>query len=231
MAFEGFPKATLTFLRKVEKNNSRKWFDANRDEYEAKVLEPSREFVKALGHRLDRFDPAIEADPRINGSIRRINRDTRFSKDKSPYKNHLDFYFPHSHFKGRPGYWVRITPRTLGVGAGMHSFDPKLLKKWRDAVADDATGRPLADVLRSLGRTGYEVFGEHYKRVPSGFDAGHARADLLRHNALHVGVDVKHPADLHSERLVSFVFGHFRKLSPVTNWLVNLVDFEPQDDD
>lgn len=230
MAFEGFPKGTLTFLRKIEKNNNRKWFEANRDDYESKVLDPSREFVKALGHRLDRFDPEIEAEPKVNGSIRRLNRDTRFSKDKSPYKNHLDFLFPHQGFKRRPGYWVRITPRTFGVGAGLYGFDSELIKDWREAIGDDGRGRPLADVLRSLERNGYRVYGEHYKKVPRGFDEDHPRADLLRHNSLHVGIEMKHPPELHSEKLISLVFAHVRKLSPVTNWLVDLVDYEPPED-
>jgi uncharacterized protein (TIGR02453 family) len=224
MSFNGFPKGTVTFLRQLEKNNNRKWFEDHRADYERKLVEPAKEFVIELGRRLDRFDRGIETEPRIDGSIRRINRDTRFSKDKTPYKNHLDFYFPHRDFRGRPGYWLRITPKTVGVGAGLHGFDNNLVKKWRDAVVENDTGVPLADVLRRLTKTGYTAYGEHYKRVPAGFDPDHPRAHLLRYKSLHVGADLKHPPELHTAEFVNYVMGHIRRLSPIANWLVALVD-------
>lgn len=223
MAFTGFPKQAITFLRRLEKNNNREWFEAHRPDYEQYVMGPSKEFVAAMGERLDAFDPAIEAEPRVNGSIRRINRDTRFSKDKTPYKNHLDFVFPHGGFKGRPAYWVRISPRQLHVGTGMYQLDPELLAEWRERVGDDDTGKALADALTKLRRAKYGVYGEHYKRVPKGFEADHPREDLLRYSGIHVGMDVPHPDQLSSKALPTYVIGHFKKLRPVTDWLVEMV--------
>jgi uncharacterized protein (TIGR02453 family) len=138
MSFQGFSPQTARFLRDLDKNNTREWFEKHRPGYEEHLMAPAREFVLAMADKLDKFDPAIEATPKVNRSIRRINRDTRFSKDKRPYKNHFDFYFPHSGFKDRPGYWLRITPKQIGIGAGLHSFDDKVLAKWRKAVAADA---------------------------------------------------------------------------------------------
>ena len=220
MSFQGFSPQTARFLRDLDRNNTREWFEKHRPDYEEYVMEPAKAFVLAMAKRLDKFDPAVEATPKVNGSIRRINRDIRFSKDKRPYKNHLDFYFPHRSFKARPGYWLRITPRQVGIGAGLHGFDNGVLKEWRQAVDSDKTGEPLAAALAKLEKAKYNVSGEHYKRVPKGFDPDHPRADLLKYAGIHVGVDVAHPQEFTTKAFPTFLMGHSRKLRPVTDWLV-----------
>src|SRR5438876_5955775 len=90
----GTPAEGIQFLRDLRANNNKAWFDAHRKVYEEYLLEPAKQFVLDAGERLRKIAPGIHAEPRVQGgSILRINRDTRFSKDKSPYKNHLDFFF------------------------------------------------------------------------------------------------------------------------------------------
>ena len=84
--FKGFSKALVQFFRDLKDNNTKPWFDKHRHEYEENVLFPSREFVVAMGKRLRQIAPGVNAIPKVNQSLFRINRDTRFSKDKSPYK-------------------------------------------------------------------------------------------------------------------------------------------------
>jgi uncharacterized protein (TIGR02453 family) len=91
--FAGFPPATLRFLGDLAENNTKAWFDEHRADYESNWVAPAKAFVSAAGEALTDLAPRIEAQPRVNGSIFRVNRDTRFSKDKSPYKDHLDFWF------------------------------------------------------------------------------------------------------------------------------------------
>ena len=88
------------------------------------------------------MSPGIHADPRVNGSIFRINRDTRFSKDKTPYKTHLDLFFWEGEGRSRdcPGFFFRMTPRSVVLGAGFHHFDPERLARFRAAVADEQSG-------------------------------------------------------------------------------------------
>jgi len=88
--FAGFPPEGLAFLDGLARDNTKAYFDAHRATYESALLEPAKAFVVALGEELHtRVSPAIRAEPRVNGSILRINRDTRFSADKTPYKDHL----------------------------------------------------------------------------------------------------------------------------------------------
>ena len=123
-----FPAEPLEFLADLGHHNSKSWFDANRQRYEAAYLDPAKSFVDAIGPQLRELVPGIATEARVNGSIFRINRDTRFSKDKTPYKDHLDFWFWEGQRKtALSGLFLRIAPAAVTVGVGAHGFDPTRL--------------------------------------------------------------------------------------------------------
>ncbi len=128
-SFSGFDPAALGFLRDLGEHNDRAWFEAHRADYEGLVLRPARELVVALGGRLARLAPGVHADPRVNGSILRLNRDARFSADKRPYKTHLDLWFWEGDgpSRGCSGFFLRIEADRVGYGAGMHHFDKEMI--------------------------------------------------------------------------------------------------------
>ncbi len=223
-AFSGFPKQTITFLAGLHAHNAKPWFEAHRDDYQAFYLAPAVAFVEALAPKLRKLDRDVQAEARVNGSIMRINRDTRFSKDKSPYKDHLDLWFWTGAEKGweSSGFWFRLTPKSLMLGAGMHGFSPEMLARYRKAVLDPKRGAALAAAVKKVRANGCEVGGEHYKRVPKGADADHARAALLKHNGLYAGRDMKHPAALHGATFVDFVAKQFAAAAPIHAWLTAL---------
>src|SRR5262245_16335544 len=103
--FSGFPPTTLRFLRDLGTHNSKAWLDTHRLEYERDYLEPALGFIEAMREPLLTLHPDIHADPRVNGSLFRVNRDIRFTKDKSPYKDHIDIFFSvgEGRSRGRPG--------------------------------------------------------------------------------------------------------------------------------
>ena len=90
---KNFVKTAAGFLGKLKKNNNRDWFQNHKTEFEESVMEPAQEFVFLMGKQLEMVIPGIIADPKINRSIFRLNRDTRFSSDKTPYKTNLGIYF------------------------------------------------------------------------------------------------------------------------------------------
>ena len=221
MAFPGFPKETVGFLAGLRRNNDKAWFDAHRDDYEGAFLAPAQAFIEALAPRLRKIDPDVNAEPRVNGSIMRINRDIRFSKDKSPYKDHLDLWFWTGDKKGwdSSGFFFRLTPDRLMLGAGMHMFAPEALARYRQAVLDPKRGEAPARVAAGLKKAGYEIGTEKYKKPPAGVAADHPRAALLRHGGLHAGWEGKHPSELQGPGIVTVVGEHFAKVSPVHAWL------------
>jgi hypothetical protein len=120
-----FPTETLAFLADLRAYNTKPWFDAHRHRYEAAYLEPAKAFVETIAPALEDLVPGIATEPRVNGSIFRIKRDTRFSKDKTPYKDHLDFWFwAGDRRTALSGLFLRIAPDAVIVGAGAHGFDP-----------------------------------------------------------------------------------------------------------
>src|ERR1700759_3318345 len=123
--FAGFPKDTIRFLEGIAAHNEKAWFEANRDLYESGYVAPARAFVEALGPLLMKFAPTVKFDPKINGSLHRINRDIRFSKDKRPYKEHLNAWFWTGDSKGwqQPGFWFSVSPKHVYLGVGMYQFD------------------------------------------------------------------------------------------------------------
>lgn len=224
--FSGFPKKTITFLRDLAAHNDRDWFAAHKAEYETSVLEPARAFVLAMGERLRRLTPGLRFDPRANGSLFRIHRDTRFSADKSPYKTNLGILFWEG---GGPrldcsSYYFHLEPPTLMLGGGVYVFSRSLLERYRRAVADPEYGPALAAIVRKLiARPGYTLGGEHYKRVPAGYDAGPETARLLRHAGLYAGVEAPIPAELHSPALIDYCWERFKPMEPLHRWLATLV--------
>ena len=225
--FAGFPREGFDFLRDLAANNNKPWFEANRRGYDEGLLEPGRLFVSAMGMALSEFAPGIHAEPRVSGSIFRIHRDIRFSRDKRPYKTHFDMWFWQGdrHSRDCPGYFLRLTPDAVVVGAGRHAFDKATLEAYRTAVADEHQGAALEQALATLRAAGAEVGGAHYKRVPRGFAADHPRADLLRYNALHAWIEEPLPPEVDTAEFVDFCCERFRKVSPVQRWILDLHDW------
>jgi uncharacterized protein (TIGR02453 family) len=226
MAFAGFAPEALRFLEELREHNDRTWFQAHRDEYESLLLEPARDFVEAMGEELAPFAPDVNADPRVGGSIFRIARDTRFSKDKRPYKDHLDLWFWQGAGKSRerPGFWFRLTPEQLLLGAGRHHFERPLLERYREAVVDPERGDALVRAVEDVERAGARIGGEHYKRLPAGFEAEGRRAELLLHEGLFAWRELGLPDELHTPAFPRFCATTYRTFLPLEEWLVVLLD-------
>lgn len=222
-AFQGFPKQAFAFLKGLEKNNTKIWFDAHRADYEETILAPAKAFVEELGGRLRTVAPGINAVPQINHSIKRMNRDIRFAKDKSPYKTHLDIKFWEGEEKGcgSSGFFMRMHGDRIYFGSGIHEFPKSGLRAYRDAVSDDVEAERLAKLLGKLAGAGYTVGGKTYKRVPPGFDDQARHAQLLLHGALYVGTTVPVPPEAHTPKFIGYAFGHYKKMAPVHLWLVD----------
>ncbi len=221
--FAGVPRQTTTFLTGLANNNRKEWFEDHRDDYETYWIDVGLQLIVALGDRLRALEPNIVAEPKINGSLFRIHRDTRFSKDKTPYKDHLDLWFWDDTQKktAATGFWLRIQGKTWGIGVGNHGFAKEDLGLYRDAVADPKSGPALLKIIAAIEATGAPVNGEKYKRVPSAYsvdDEGLQR--LLRFGNLAAGDAVMpHPKTLRSAAFVDTALHHWQALLPLHRWL------------
>jgi uncharacterized protein (TIGR02453 family) len=224
--FAGFPRECISFLSSLKENNNKSWFDAHRNEYELRFMEPARSFVTAMGEELKHLVPGIHADPRSNKSIFRIYRDTRFSKDKRPYKTHMAVFF----WEGSgpkmecPGFYFHFDNTQLLLGVGIYLFPKHMLHAYRQSVVHARHGKELETLLDDIRiRRDYSIGGKHYKRAPRGYDADHERAELLLYNGLYIGRTEPIPEILFSVNLIDHCLDVYSVLLPVHQWLVALV--------
>ena len=177
-----FDKRTIRFLRELKNNNNRDWFNANKSRYEEDVLDVALRFIQSMQDPLAEIAPHFTAVPtRIGGSLMRVYRDARFSKNKTPYKTNIGIQFRHERARDvhSPGYYVHIEPDEVFVGVGMWRPDSAPLRQIRERIAARsgewrrATGSAAFNRHFSLG-------GESLVRPPRGFDADHPLIDDIK---------------------------------------------------
>jgi uncharacterized protein (TIGR02453 family) len=226
MKFQGFSRHTKDFFSDLKRNNTRDWFKDHKKEYEDHVLTPAKDFVTDFGSRLKTLIPDIIAVPKINKSLFRINRDTRFSGDKSPYKTNMGLFF----WEGTgprmecSGVYVHFEPPKLFmVGVGLYMFPRPLLDRYRRAVVAPDTGGELTAIVGKFRKNIHiSLGGRHYKRIPQGFPGDHPNAELLLHNGLYAGLEGEIPEEFYSAALIEFCFNTIKPLLPLHRWLVDL---------
>lgn len=176
---------TFAYLADLEAQNSKDWFEANRARYETHWKTAGLDLIEELGPQMAALDPPLVAEPRLNGSLRRINRDVRFSKDKSPYNARLHLVFWAG---GQPTRWagmhIVLNPLGVGYGAGAYGFDAATLKRYRDQALVPARRAALLDALRSAAEVGSTLGEPDLVRLPKGYDATGEAARLLRYKSV-----------------------------------------------
>jgi uncharacterized protein (TIGR02453 family) len=230
--FSGFPKECFEFFEMLENNNNRPWFEEHRSDYEQFVKEPARDFVVALGARLRKLAPRVHAEPLIDRSIFRINRDTRFSHDKSPYKTHLGLWFWEGNGNRMEcsGFYIHFDPPRMWLGVGIYIFPPFLLHEYRRSCVHDTYGKQLSRIVSRVTKVpGTMIGNESYKRVPRGYDPDHRNADLLRFNGFHAGIDIKIPKVISTPKSVDFCYDKLKPYLPVHKWLYAMTERADRD--
>ncbi len=173
-----FGAGLFRFLNELKADNKRDWFEDNRERYERDVKGPMLRFIDDFAKPLRSISPNFKADSRpVGGSMFRIHRDIRFSKDKSPYKTNVGAQFPHR--KGgrdahAPGFYLHLEPGRSFGGGGLWHPDPEALRQVRQRIVERSTE------WRRVRQSGIAVEGEALKRVPAGYDPDHPFAEDLK---------------------------------------------------
>jgi len=225
---------TLRFFRGLARRNERDWFEAHRDDYERHVRGPMRNLVEEMDVRLARFAPELIGDPKH--SIFRINRDIRFSRDKSPYKTHVAAWFYHRDASrkvgqdgegGSAGFYVQIAPGDSFTGGGIWMPPRPALTRIRDAVAEHPTafGRIVGNP-RLRRRFGGLTREDALKRVPRGFAPDHPAAPWLQLQSFTAGRQLS-DAQATSNRLGALLERDFLLLLPLVRWLNSALGLRP----
>jgi uncharacterized protein (TIGR02453 family) len=216
-----FTPKCLSFFRQLTKNNTREWFTPRKQLFEAEVRAPMLELSAWINDRLRSFAVEHVVEPPAR-AVYRIYRDTRFSKDKTPYKTHVGAIFPRRGLPkhGGAGYYVGVSHDGVEVAGGMYMPGPEELAAVRAALAAD--GRKLAALLedRTLKKLAGAIQGDQLVRLPKGFEAepGSLLESLLRRKQWYLAVTL--PAELATTpKLGTEVMKRFEAMAPVVNWL------------
>ncbi len=221
--FAGFGPGAVDFLEGLEADNSKAYFDDHRTIYDEQVATPLKQLVVAVGERLANGPaPDISYEPRIGRSMFRINRDLRFSKDKTPYHPHLDLaWWQGEHAKTSPGFIMRIRHDTVLTGVGVFALADDRLQRFRDAVVG-APGVELDEIVTSIRRSvkGASLSEPSRKRVPKGYDPDHPRGDYLLFDGLHLSATAPTPASITTARFAGWVADRLTAYADLHRWLV-----------
>jgi uncharacterized protein (TIGR02453 family) len=207
--FSGFDRDGLQFLHELSVEMNKEWFAENKERYEGVWVLPMTALLEELAGKLKNVYPAGRLG---KPKLFRIYRDTRFSKDKSPYKTHVAALLS-------PIY-IHIGTDEEWVGCGTYFFEDKPLIKWRKAVAADKTGKEIAGIVGKLRKAGYNVGGhDDYKRVPKPYTEDHPRAEFLKMRGLTAGFPDMPRGMLHQAKLVDWLAKHAKATAPMIAWL------------
>jgi uncharacterized protein (TIGR02453 family) len=225
-----FAPSALRFFRGLAAHNDKQWFEAHRTEYETDVRAPMRELIEELDVRFARFAPEIGGDPKR--SMFRINRDIRFSKDKSPYKTHAACWFHHRSaskkvggeaHEGSAGFYFHFEPGKSFVGGGLWMPPRPQLNRLRDAMAEDPG--PFVRMLRGLPkRFGGLDESATLKRMPRGYSEEHPAARWLRYQSFTSGRPLT-DAQVTGTKLPTLLTREFEGLLPLVRWLNGALGF------
>jgi uncharacterized protein (TIGR02453 family) len=180
--YVGFQPETIAFLQELERNNNRDWFSANKQRYETHVLDVALKFIQSMYEPLAEFAPHFTAVPkRMGGSLMRVYRDTRFSKDKTPYKTNIGIQFRHEQAKDvhSPGYYVHVDPGRVFLGVGMWRPPADALRQIRERISHKSSEWDRASGGKVFRRH-FELGGESLTRPPRGFDPCHPHIDDIK---------------------------------------------------
>ena len=212
-----FDRGLFEFLTELEANNSREWFTENKARYERDVKDPFLDFISDAGPRLRSISPQLVADPRpVGGSLFRIHRDVRFSKDKSPYKTHAGAHFQ---LGGKgvhgPGYYLHLEPGQCFVAGGMWMPEPAALLAIRERISEDP-----AVWERARGSLDHPEGA--LKRPPRGFDPEHPMIEDIKRKSFTSSVRLTHKQVLAADLMSTFISG-CREIAPLMKFLADAV--------
>jgi uncharacterized protein (TIGR02453 family) len=223
--FSGFPRDFFDFFEDLKINNNRIWFNDNKKRYIESVVNPISEFIVCIAPRLKKISRHYTADPRPHrGSMFRIYRDTRFSKDKTPYKTHAGVQFRHKAGKNAhaPGFYVHLATEGLFFGGGVWTPPSPQLNQIRDYIADNVRAWARVANAKKVRDVG-GIKGDSLKRSPRGFDEEHIHIEDLKRKSFYVMTEANASAAMKPD-FIDDVTEAFRRAVPLNRFITGALD-------
>ncbi|MEO1524036.1 MAG: DUF2461 domain-containing protein [Planctomycetota bacterium] len=219
------PKSLFQFLRKLSKNNNREWFAEHKSQYEGQVRDPAVELITQLQKPLARTAPMLHVVAKAhNGSLMRIYRDTRFSKNKQPYKTNVGISFRHQAGKDvhAPGVYIHFDTDECFVGAGCWRPESGVLAAIRESIDRDAKTWKRARDNKSF-REHFDLVGESLKTAPRDYPKDHPQIDDLRRKDF-IAIAPLTESEVTGDEVVALVLDRIKRAKPLMKFLCDAID-------
>jgi uncharacterized protein (TIGR02453 family) len=204
MAFSGIPPEAIEFYERLEADNSRAFWEANKHVYRDVVKASTEELCAELAD----FGPF---------HLFRPHNDLRFSKNKPPYKTHQGAF---GESEGGAGHYFHLSAQGLMCGTGYYAMAKDQLQRFRDAVVADHTGAEIAGIVADLQRRKYSIGAiDELKTAPRGYDKEHPRIDLIRRKGLMMSKEFGAPKWLHTSQAAARIRGVWEEAGEMNAWL------------
>lgn len=224
-AFTGFKPEFFRFFRELAENNNRGWFMENKPRYQHQIVAPMLAFITAMQEPLAELAPHYRAIPKLmGGSMFRIYRDARFSKDKSPYKQHAAFHFRHEQGKDAhaPGYYLHLEPGKVFFGGGIWVPPAARLSAIRDTIMDSPSAWSQVKTDPKIVAYG-GIQGKGLKTAPRGIAKDHPQIEDLRRKSFFVMNDVK-PGQAGKADFVDQVAATYKNCEPMMSFICHALE-------
>lgn len=223
--FEGFTAATFQFLTNLSDNNNKQWFELHKPDYQDNVLKPLQSLAAGLGPFMQTIDPDLEVRPALNKTISRIYRDTRFSRDKSPYKTShwITFKRPRIEWKDFPAYFFEISPDSYRYGMGFYSASRETMDRFRKSI--DAKPAKFHSATSFFSNQNvFTIEGDRYKRplkpgIPAGLN------DWYNRKSIYLVCNQQVEDAVIDKALISDLISGFTTIAPLYHYLCKLAAY------
>ena len=220
-----FTQATFSFLEALSANNERPWFEAHKQEYEDFVRTPALDFIGRMSDEMPAISRHFLAQPKkVGGSLMRVYRDTRFSRDKTPYKTNIGIQFRHELGKDvhAPGYYLHIAPEQCFLAVGLWRPDADALFRIRQAIVQNDEAW-LAARDDAGFRNRFTLEGDALANAPRGFARDHPWVEDLKRKDFIAMMPLARKV-ITSRALHSHVVESFRQAAPYMRFLCGALE-------
>jgi uncharacterized protein (TIGR02453 family) len=220
-----FSRQTFAFLASLADNNTREWFAEHKQDYEDLVREPALDFISDMGNELPAIARHFSALPKkVGGSLMRVQRDTRFSRDKTPYKTNIGIQFRHEAGNDihAPGYYVHIEPGECFVAAGLWHPDADALFRIREGINKNGAAWVQARDDKSFNRH-FGLVGDALRNAPRGFAKDHPLVEDLKRKDF-IGLAGLSKADVIAPDFRNLVATRFKQCEPIMRFLCGVLE-------
>ncbi len=222
--FNGFTKKGINFLTELKNNNTKVWFENHRHIWEDEIKKPTEHYVQEMGETLQILVPSVKFKPKVGGSLFKIYRDVRFSKDKTPMKSKIGviFWQGNGHKMQSSSFYMHFDKDVYLIATGIRNFKQPMLKTFREYLKDDKHREDLHHILEDIKQKGYDLPEPKFKRVPRGCNIDDNYSYLYFYGAMFGYKEFKIDDNFYKFEIATKIFNIYDDMKDLQRWVYEM---------